>query len=76
MRVIVDGPVGAARDERVDLRLYAARLADGIPAPLDHAEIRWVPAAELDALDWLPLDRALLPDVRTHLAAASADPEA
>jgi 8-oxo-dGTP diphosphatase len=50
------------------LRLYAATVVRGEPEPLaDHDELRWVGIAELDDLDWLPADRALLPSVRLDL---------
>jgi 8-oxo-dGTP diphosphatase len=53
------------------LRLYLATLTAGEPMPLqDHDELRWVDAAGLDALDWLPADRPLLPAVHLGLSAA------
>ncbi len=55
------------------LRVYAAEL-DGSaaePRALEHAALRWVGPDELDALDWLPVDRVLLPDLRTLLTAES-----
>jgi len=36
---------------------------DAEPACHDHAELRWVTAAEARALDWAPADRPLLPPV-------------
>ncbi|MDQ2584747.1 NUDIX domain-containing protein [Saccharothrix yanglingensis] len=43
------------------LRAYAARLLSGTPTPTDHQATRWITAADLATLDWLPADRALLP---------------
>lgn len=43
------------------LRLWSARLTRGTPHPHEHAELRWVTAAELPGLDWLEPDRPLLP---------------
>ena len=43
------------------LRAYAATLVRGEPQPHDHAALRWVPTAELDAVDWVPADRGFLP---------------
>ncbi len=43
------------------LRLWSARLTGGTPHPHEHAELRWVTAAELPGLDWLEPDRPLLP---------------
>lgn len=42
------------------LRLWLADLSAGTPYPHEHAELRWVRADELDALDWLAPDRPLL----------------
>ncbi|HEY2207357.1 MAG TPA: NUDIX domain-containing protein [Pseudonocardia sp.] len=44
------------------LRIYAARLRADSPEPraVEHAELRWVAAAELAGLDWLDADRGLL----------------
>jgi 8-oxo-dGTP diphosphatase len=33
----------------------------------EHAELRWMRAGDLEALDWIPADRPLLPAVRTLL---------
>ncbi|MFG1817197.1 (deoxy)nucleoside triphosphate pyrophosphohydrolase [Kribbella sp. NPDC049174] len=49
------------------LRVYAAELVAGEPEPLEHAQIRWVGAGDLEALDWLPADRPFLPAVRDRL---------
>lgn len=53
------GPEVALGGDRV-LRVYRC-AGDGEPSALEHAELRWVRAEELDALDWLPADRDLLP---------------
>jgi 8-oxo-dGTP diphosphatase len=34
---------------------------------VEHAGLVWVDAAGLDALDWLPADRVLLPELATLL---------
>ncbi|HYY01689.1 MAG TPA: (deoxy)nucleoside triphosphate pyrophosphohydrolase [Mycobacterium sp.] len=49
------------------LRAYAAELLRGEPQPHDHAALRWVDAAELEAVDWVPADRGFLPAVRSLL---------
>ncbi|MQA16204.1 MAG: NUDIX domain-containing protein [Pseudonocardiaceae bacterium] len=51
------------------LRVYLAVLADpaATPRALEHRAIRWVAREQLDALDWLDADRALLPDLRGGL---------
>jgi 8-oxo-dGTP diphosphatase len=43
------------------LRAYQATLISGQPHPHDHAALRWVSAAELDDVDWVPADRGFLP---------------
>jgi 8-oxo-dGTP diphosphatase len=61
----VDGeqPCGAGHV----LHVWTGRITAGDPAPLDHAELRWVTAAELPALDWLPADIPFLPAVAARL---------
>lgn len=60
--------VARAGDERIRLDVWLARLVAGEPAPgPDHDELTWTTAAGLVQLDWLPLDAALLPDVRKAL---------
>ena len=51
------------------LRTRLAELADGEPTPTEHSEVRWVSAMDLDALDWLPADRELVPVIRAALEA-------
>lgn len=45
------------------LRIYAAALSDpaGEPRAVTHEGLRWLGAEALDAVDWLPADRELLP---------------
>src|SRR5215475_5310837 len=39
------------------LRVYAARLIGGDrPQPLEHSDLRWLAAHELDTVQWLPAD--------------------
>ncbi len=49
------------------LRAYAATLVRGEPQPHDHAALRWVSAAELHDVDWVPADRAFLPALSSLL---------
>lgn len=52
------------------LRVWIAGLPDGSqPVPLEHAELRWVAAAELAALDWIPADRPLVAELAALLRA-------
>jgi 8-oxo-dGTP diphosphatase len=52
------------------LRIYQAALdpPDATPHPHDHQALRWLTPATLETVDWLPADRALLPDLRAILA--------
>jgi 8-oxo-dGTP diphosphatase len=42
------------------LRVYLATLVKGQPAPLEHAEIRWLARDELDDVPWLPADAPIV----------------
>lgn len=63
--VVVGEQVGAdvALSASKVLRVYATKCI-GEPVAVEHAALRWVSAAELDDLDWLPADRELLPALR------------
>jgi 8-oxo-dGTP diphosphatase len=50
------------------LRAYQAALIRGEPQPNDHAELRWVSAAELPHVDWVPADRGFLAALNRLLA--------
>ena len=49
------------------LRAYLVTQTDGTLHPHDHGALRWVSAAELSDLPWVPADRAWLPALRVHL---------
>ncbi|MBL6277655.1 (deoxy)nucleoside triphosphate pyrophosphohydrolase [Micromonospora fiedleri] len=43
------------------LKVYAARLLHGDrPRALEHSEIRWLSATELDTVTWLPADTPIV----------------
>ncbi len=66
--VVLDGVVAGGLPGASTLRVWWARIVDGAElTALEHAELRWLPADELDALDWIPADRPLLPAVRSLL---------
>ncbi|MFD4210370.1 (deoxy)nucleoside triphosphate pyrophosphohydrolase [Micromonospora tulbaghiae] len=73
VRVAVGARVG--RDVRMAhgrsvLRVYTARLLHGDePKALEHAELRWLSAAELDSVDWLPADVPIVAALRPLLDA-------
>jgi 8-oxo-dGTP diphosphatase len=49
------------------LRAYRVRLIRGEPQPHDHRALRWVTAAELPDVDWVPADRGWLGDLTRAL---------
>ncbi|MGY1604514.1 (deoxy)nucleoside triphosphate pyrophosphohydrolase [Geodermatophilus sp. SYSU D00815] len=66
--VLLDGVVAGGEPGASTLRVWWARVSGGgEPVAHEHAELRWVRAGELDALDWIPADRPLLPAVRALL---------
>jgi 8-oxo-dGTP diphosphatase len=64
-RVGADIPIAAGT-----LRVHLAELLPGSAEPVaaEHAALRWVGRAELDGVDWVSADRAVLPDLATVLA--------
>ena len=61
------GPDLMLRDRWV-LRTWTGRITHGTPTPHEHAELRWLGAAELESVRWLPGDLALLPELRSLLS--------
>jgi 8-oxo-dGTP diphosphatase len=49
------------------LRAYFVTQTGGTLHPHDHGALRWVEAAELTALPWVPADRAWLPALAERL---------
>lgn len=56
------------------LRVYAVSLPAGEPHAVQHRALRWLPADGLTAVDWLPADRELLPDLRLLLSESGLRP--
>ncbi|HEY1839331.1 MAG TPA: (deoxy)nucleoside triphosphate pyrophosphohydrolase [Mycobacterium sp.] len=56
------------------LRAYQVRLVRGEPQPHDHAALRWVSAAELHDVDWVPADRGFLLALSRLLTTATEVP--
>jgi 8-oxo-dGTP diphosphatase len=71
--LVVGDRLGAdiALNETMTLRAYRVRLVAGEPHPHDHRALRWVTAAELPDVDWVPADRAWLPDLAEVLLTTS-----
>ncbi len=67
--VIVHDRLGedVAIGESVILRAYCVTQIGGTLHPHDHGALRWVDAAELSAVAWVPADRAWLPALRARL---------
>jgi len=64
VRVEVGDRVGAdvlLGHGRAVLRVYAARLLDGdAPRLIEHQELRWLAADQLDDVPWLPADAPIV----------------
>lgn len=56
-----------ALSETTMLRAYRVKQTGGTPRAHDHRALRWVNAAELDDLDWVPADRRWLPELTRAL---------
>lgn len=71
VEVTVGDRVGADVPLRANLvlKVYAAALTDpgACPKALEHKDLRWITAAALDELPWLPADLKLLPALHALL---------
>jgi len=61
------GPELPIRDTAV-LRVYLARITSGEPQLLDHDQHRWLTAAELDDVPWIPVDQPVVDALRELLS--------
>ncbi len=67
--VVLDGVVAGGLPGGSTLRVWWARAEPGAAVTAhEHSELRWLTAAELESLEWIPADRPLLPAVRALLA--------
>lgn len=64
-RLGADVPIG----ESMILRAYLVTHTGRTLHPHDHRALRWVSGAELESLDWVPADRAWLPELAKRLGA-------
>ncbi len=62
-----------ALSETLTLRAYLVTHVDGDLRANDHRALRWVGVDDLDELEWVPADRAWLPELAAALR-APADP--
>ena len=51
-------------DLTVHLTLYSATIAQGEPKKLEHNDIRWITAKEIDTIEFCPADQVFLDTVR------------
>jgi 8-oxo-dGTP diphosphatase len=49
------------------LKVWTARVVAGEPVALEHSELRWLGASELDDVPWLPADAPLVELLRPQL---------
>jgi 8-oxo-dGTP diphosphatase len=59
--------VEVAIGESLILRAYLVTQTGGSLHPHDHRALRWVDAGELESLEWVPADRAWLPELAKRL---------
>lgn len=72
VEVAVRGRLGAdvSVGETLTLRAFYVVQTGGTLHPHDHGALRWVRADELAELEWVPADRAWLPDLHSRLSGA------
>jgi 8-oxo-dGTP diphosphatase len=67
VQIAVGELLGCVEPPGFALRVYVAELIAGEPEPLaDHDELRWLGAAELDDVPWLPADLPLVAALRAR----------
>jgi 8-oxo-dGTP diphosphatase len=64
-RLGADVPIG----ESLILRAYLVTHTGGTLHAHDHRALRWVNSDELESLEWVPADRAWLPELSKRLGA-------
>jgi 8-oxo-dGTP diphosphatase len=70
VQIAVGELLGCIESPGFALSVYLAELIAGEPQPLaDHDELRWLAAAELEDVAWLPADRPLIAALRSRLCA-------
>ncbi len=70
IEVSVEAPLAAqvVLSPTMTMRAHLVTLRSGSPHPLDHQALRWVRAPDLDALAWVPADRAWIPELTAALS--------
>jgi len=54
-------------EHAVHLVAWRCRLLGGPPQALEHSELRWLSAGELDSVSWAPADRPLVAAARAMM---------
>ncbi|MGH3740178.1 MAG: (deoxy)nucleoside triphosphate pyrophosphohydrolase [Micromonosporaceae bacterium] len=71
VRVDVSHRVGAdvlMADGRYLLKVFLARLVEGVPYPHEHSDLRWLGVDELESVPWLPADAPIVASLKPLLA--------
>ncbi len=53
-------------DITVHLTLFNAKIAEGAPKKLEHNDIKWISAAEIDKYDFCPADMEILEKIKSE----------
>ena len=53
-------------DLTVHLTLFHAAIREGTPQKLEHNDIRWITAAEIDQYEFCPADEEILEKLKAH----------
>ena len=61
-------------DFHLSMDCYFASVTEGSLTLLEHEAARWLAPEQLDSLDWLPADRALLPLLKRRLSGTAPNP--
>ena len=51
-------------DITVELTLFHAAIAHGVPQKLEHEDIRWITPAQIDDYDFCPADEEILKKIK------------
>ena len=51
----------------LSMQCFWCRIVEGTPVLKEHEAARWLRLEELDSVDWLPADRAIIPLIRDKL---------
>ncbi len=54
-------------DITVHLTLFNASIREGVPQRLEHNDIRWITAGEMDEYDFCPADEVILEEIKRRI---------